>query len=244
MVESYWNKVIKKDTLFEKILVGKTVYYFDKKGNPIKNLYYKSDSSKSYSYKNHRYDKYGNLIESIYRNDSSIIRHNIFVYNKNGNLLSSQSTGISGKTTIMSYKYDKKGNNIEELVRNEDGKFLKKNFYKYNLKNQRIYLQSFNEDETPQEGMVTHSYDVNGNEYDSRVHDFQGKLKYFYREHYDKFNNKILTEKFEVKGKDTILNYASPIAYNYDVKGNIIRETHYNQKGEPRWIYENNFTYW
>ena len=66
---------------------------------------------------------------------------------------------------------------------------------------------------------------------------------YFYREDYDKFNNKILTEKYSIKGKDTILSSASKIEYIYDEKGNVIKETHFNQKKEPSWVYEHEISY-
>jgi len=242
IVESSWFKIIKKDTLFEKKLINKDIYYFDKKGRTIKNLCYKSDSSKCYS-KKYNYDKYGNIIEYIYGKDSTVVRHNKFVFNKKGKLLSEESTGIDKITNMVFYKYDKNGNNIEELIMNEDNTFIRKSVFEYNQKNQRVSLKSFNENGTPKEGKITISYDIDGNEYESRVYDLKDRLMYFYREDYDKFNNKILTEKYSIKGKDTILSSASKIEYIYDEKGNVIKETHFNQKKEPSWVYEHEISY-
>lgn len=126
-----------------------------------------------------QYDKHGNIIESIERNDDSIIvKWEKFKYNKHNDEIELQSLDTAGKTIkTISTSYDKWNQETEKLTTDVTGKLLEKVASTYNAENDKI-----TETTTDKNGNITrrivYEYDNKGLIKCRRLYDEKGELVY------------------------------------------------------------------
>ena len=142
--------------------------------------------------------------------------------------------------------YDKKGNRIEYLEYNSDNSIQEKKTHKFNRKGQVISWRNFNKEsqlkfqgkkrynirgnlkkskwfdsERHVYGSVSYTFNKNGNLLKNCVR-YNGKPRYTYRYIYDKFDNLIQSNKYDIETKtsDTFV-----YEFIFDSAGNWIKKT-------------------
>lgn len=192
-------------------LMEKTTYYYDIKGNKIKEKI--SGLTDIFNY-----DNKNNLIEwSRFRENSLDFKH-IYTYNSNGNLIEDKSSD----GFLTTYSYDKNGNKTENAyyiwgkALNYKKDLKHRITYKYDNNKNLIERNEYNPAESsfnqPARNIVqSYKYDNKGN----LVEEIENGIKHFYK--YDNYKN-LIEETSNTSDDKTIYQY------EYDKRMNWIKK--------------------
>jgi hypothetical protein len=119
-------------TKSDSTLVRRYESRFDRKGNLIESIRCNGKDSITHKYFN-KYDSKGNLIESFtYNSTDSLLRKSISIYDENNNLIDVNSFIAPKNHSITKYKYNNNGKQSEKLTYNSDNLLETKTIYEYN----------------------------------------------------------------------------------------------------------------
>lgn len=122
--------------IFQKEYYNSTYEYkYNKEGKLVEDISYDYNVFGT-EYTNYKYDERGNKIEITTKNNSGISK-SIYIYDTNNNLIEKKNP-----LDTFNYKYDNKGNLIEVKERI----FNTHVFIKYNDKNKKIKIETYNND--------------------------------------------------------------------------------------------------
>lgn len=245
----YSYKAIEKFGVVEKAARERSSYpyediyiEFDKKGNPLEEVKYKSDG-RIESMSVCKYDSKGNSIESVhYGRDSVFDSRYTYKYNKknlilqvvkyglDNNILNKTNFKYNGKDQLIeeielgpkdnvesknTYKYDNEGNKIEVDTYTSIGKLKERNTYKYDNHGNMIQNSVYMSNGYLSENRI-YKFDKYGNQIENIQYE-DGNITSKYISKYDKDRKKIESEKY-------LPVMTSRVIYKYDDYGNIIEE--------------------
>ena len=112
---------------------------FDKDGNSILKIEYKTDESVDNKVIT-RYDKYDNKVEEFtYEGENQVASHKTWVYDKFQNRTEEDEFTPSGELNKKTaYTYTPKGDKLTETVTDANGTVLKKVEYRYNTRDLKV----------------------------------------------------------------------------------------------------------
>jgi len=202
------------------------VMEFDNKGNITKETYYDSTSIQG-TYQINKYDKVGNITESIVFNPNGSIFTKITCKYKNGKKISLDYYNSDGDLFKKNtFKYNSSGNLIELNDYNSDGSIFTQQLFEYDNNNTLI-------------NMTSYKYPNNKNRISYASND-KWETKF-----YTRYNNKgleieniIYNPDGTISGEGSPLKNAKEYEYEYDQKGNWIKKIVYIKNGRALYIIE------
>lgn len=161
------NMTLRNDysyTNYDSTLVRRYESRFDRKGNLIESIRYNGKDSITHKYFN-KYDSKGNLIESFtYNSTDSLLRKTISIYDENNNLMDVNSFIAPKKHSITKFKYNNNSKQSEKHIYNSDNLLETKTLYEYNNMGHWKEVRIYNSnDELIENNSFDYEYDEKGN---------------------------------------------------------------------------------
>ncbi len=218
-------------TVDGKVSESNSDYKYDKNGNVVLKLSKEDGDEYSYEYK---YDKKGNIKEFVLKKNGIQQSRTKYSYDDNGNKIKEDMYSRNGALAGSSvYEYDDKGNNTLNVFY-YNGEERQKSVYTYdemgNLTEDVYY------DEDGEGSREKYFYDEKGNQIEWLSY-FQGEFSGRYVYEYNGENQLIKESYFEGEN-DSVPYYTEE--YFYDEKGLLVEEIHRNQSDEnpEKYTYE------
>lgn len=204
------------DNIQNKVLQGTNLRTYDKRGNITENF----NGVKT----EYVYDSYGNkLLEEAYPNKYS------FEYDNKGNMIKSTVLGGFGTGDYKTYAYDKDDHLVEMTLYNYNSAlntFEKTDLHKYQYDTKARLVGETQYKNNVEHKKTIYKFDVNGNLVETVVY-YRGQLA---ESTLFKFDNK--KNKIEKSFNYLLGNNKYRLTYKYDVKGNVLEESHYDRNNE------------
>ena len=175
-----------------------------------------------------------------YSADGRMYGSTLYKTDVKGNILEEIRLDSAGQLRdSYKYTYDGKGNQLGYGSYAKDGKLRGRTLYTYNSLGQKT------ENKTETTGYATsyimYEYDAKGNVSMENHPPLANLPGIKFERFYDDKNNKIREVKYiTTKPK----SYTSTWVYEYDSKGNWIKQTEYSDEGEPYSVYERTIVYY
>lgn len=204
---------------------------FDNKGNIIRETHYDSFGIQG-KYQINKYDKDGNITESIVFNPNGVINTKITCKYENGKKISLDYFNSDGDLFKKeTFKYNSFGSLIEINDYNSDGTIFTQKLFEYDHNNNLL-------------NMTSYMYPNNKN----RI-SYASKDKWVTK-FYTKYNSKgleieavVYEPDGTISGEGTPFKNAKEYEYEYDAKGNWIKKIVYLKNGRAQYLIEREIEY-
>lgn len=229
-----WKLKVKFGKPEKEIFEIQDVYDYDKNGMRLKQT--RENGTRKYlgtSQHTYSYNDAGKLSKIDRAHDGKHASTYKFIYDEKGRLKDKDVIRPGTHSLKFRYRYDHAGNTTSITKYHEDGSYLAKREFTWNGKNQMIERVDFDLKEVPTES-YKYDYDAKGNIYDEV--NTSGRY-YFHRRYvYNGDNQKIKSVLSTDKTGDIKVTANDP-TYEYDDKGNLVKEIKYAGKEIITWTY-------
>lgn len=208
----------------------KCIYKYDDK-NKATRWDFKFENTTENSITTFKYDGKGNKIEeNEVANDKKYSGRMVYKYDGKGNEIEETSYSTDGKVTgITTFKYDDKGYQIEWVSKKGDGQLTWKLTCRYDNNGNKIEGASYHSEMGP-DYHWTEKNDNKGRLTERTTYKPGGGIKEITKYKYDDWDNTIESIAYNPDGSIDTAGWNSFTEFEYDNKGNAIKETRYKMK--------------
>ncbi len=193
---------------------------YDSEGKKLKTLMFGNNDTVIAATTRYSYDKFGNLSYSImYNRDSTTKIETWHKYDVKGRKIATKYERGDIKTSKKNF-FDDENRTETIIAKYEDGSFKEHSIQKYDENWKEVELISL-DSLGKQTTRIEFGHDQNENINSSKWYNEEDELYSFYNTRYNDYNDRIVSHKYKVNGKDTIHNETTRFKYEYDNHDNI-----------------------